>query len=57
MCVWGGGVSAEEGVSAQGGVCRGEGCLPGGECKADPPVNRMTDRCKNFTLPQLRCGR
>ena len=22
-----------------------------------PNVNRMTDRCKNITLPQLRCGR
>ena len=42
------------------------GCLPGpglGGCppglggipactEADPPVNRMTDRCKNITLPQ-----
>ena len=26
-------------------------------CHACPPVNRMTDRCKNITLPQLRCGR
>ena len=23
----------------------------------EPPVNRITDRCKNITLPQLRCGR
>ena len=38
--------------SAQGGVC------PGDVCVADPPpVNRMTDRCKNITLPQLCCGR
>ena len=22
----------------------------------DPPINRITDRCKNITLPQLRCG-
>ena len=22
-----------------------------------PPVNRITDTCKNITLPQLRCGR
>ena len=22
-----------------------------------PPLNRMTHRCKNITLPQLRCGR
>ena len=37
----------------------GGGCLPGG-CLIDSPfspVNRMTDRCKNITLPQLRCGR
>ena len=49
------------GVSAAGGVCSG-GCLlpgvasllPGGgipACtEADPPVNRMTNRCKNITL-------
>ena len=95
----GGGVSAWQGVSAQGsvsvqgvsaqmGVCLGgvgpEGCLPmegvcpgrcllrrgvcwGGVCPwgfcpsacwdTHPPVDRMTDRCKNITLPQLRCGR
>ena len=23
----------------------------------NPPVNRITDTCKNITLPQLRCGR
>ena len=61
------------GVSAQGGVCPGVVCLggcllrgvsaPGGVCWGCvyllrvPPVNRMTDRCKNITLPQLRCGR
>ena len=22
-----------------------------------PPVNRITDTCKNITLPQIRCGR
>ena len=49
-----------EGVSApgrgawSGGVCSG-GCLvPGGgitACtEADPPVNRMTDTCKNITF-------
>ena len=43
----------------QGGVCSQGGCLPlvpGGcipACNgANPPVNRMTDRCKNITLPQ-----
>ena len=39
------------GVSAQGGVCLG------GVCQTPPPVNRITDRCKNITLLQLRCGR
>ena len=34
-----------------GGGCLSGGCLPGGVS-----VNRMTDRCKNTTLPQ-RCGR
>ena len=52
------GVSAEgvsaEGVSAEGVSARGRGCLPkevgvsaGGVC----PTDRMTDRCKNITLP------
>ena len=68
-CVLPGGVSAPGGA---GGVCllqEGEcllqgGCLlPGGvgipACtEADtPPVNRITDACKNITLAQLRCGR
>ena len=29
---------------------------PGRETEV-PPVDRMTDTCKNITLPQLRCGR
>ena len=42
----GGGLPA--GVSAQGGVCLGVGgCLPD-----TYPVDRMTDRFKNITLPQ-----
>ena len=51
------GVSALGGVCSWGGVCSG-GSAPGGcgipACtEADtPPVNRMTDRCKNITLPQ-----
>ena len=42
------GVSALGGVSAQKGVStQAQGCV------ADPPIfNRMTDRCKNITLPQ-----
>ena len=50
---WGGGVSAQ-GV---GGVCLGEGCLLGGGVCQTPPVDRMTDTCKNITLLQLCCGR
>ena len=58
----------EEECLPKGGVCpRGflpRGCLPRvvslpGECipacnggDSPPPVNRMTDRCKNITLPQ-----
>ena len=38
-------------VSARGGVCPG-GCLPGWCGRQNPPVNRMTDRCKNITLPR-----
>ena len=60
VCSWGcllpGGVSAP-----RGGVCSGGCLLPRGSAprggwypaftKADtPPVNRMTDRCKNITL-------
>ena len=50
------------GVSAQGGVCPGGMSEQGGVCPGDvwqtpPPMNRMTNRCKNITLPQLRCGR
>ena len=55
-CLPGGVVSAQEGclpsgreVSAQGGVSAGG--------VADPPVNRVTDRCRNITLSQRSCGR
>ena len=56
-----------QGVSVQRGLCAGvsvwrglclEGSLSGevsvqGDlCKGDPPMNRMTDRCKNIALPQ-----
>ena len=64
------GVSAQGGC-LPGGVClwSQRGCLPralpGRGVSASgprgvwhtPPVKRMTDRCKNITLPQLRCGR
>ena len=53
VCTWSGGVSAP----GPGGVCsrsQGRGCLlqvPRG-CQVLPPVNRMTNRCKNITLSQ-----
>ena len=34
----------------------GRGVSVWGVC-GRPPVNRMTDGCKNITLPQLRCSR
>ena len=53
------------GVCPERGVCLGvssRGCLPIGGCvyssmhwgRHPPPVDRMTDRCKNITFPQLR---
>ena len=41
------GFTCQEGVPAQGSTC-----LRLGKCPGTPPVNRMTDRCKNITLPQ-----
>ena len=36
-------------------LCLGRGLCPGGLPDRDtPPVNRITDRCKNITFPQLR---
>ena len=32
-------------------------CRGGGVCLPHPPVDRMTDKCKNITLSQIRCGR
>ena len=67
VSVWG--VSAQ-GVSVQGCVCPGGctpsspcrspiACCNTSPCPLhagihSPPVNRMTDRCKNITFPQLR---
>ena len=45
----GGGVPAWRGVPAQGGVSKHA-------LRLTPPVDRMTDACKNITLPQLHCG-
>ena len=43
-----------------GAVCLGGASVQerGGWVTArHPPVNRIADRCKNITLPQLHCGR
>ena len=45
------------GWSAPGDVYSEGGCLLPGGVRYCPPVNRITDACKNITLPQLRCGR
>ena len=57
-CVAGAGVHGR-GACITGGV-HGGGCVHGrgGRCGMHAPlVNRMTDRCKNIILLQLRCGR
>ena len=42
-----------------GGGCLlpGGGVYPSMHWSRHPPVNRITDACKNVTLAQLRCGR
>ena len=65
-CTWSWGWVCSGGVSAPGGCTWPRGCLlQGGVCsggvsapgwgvsgQVPPPVNRMTNRCKNITLPQ-----
>ena len=57
VCSWGEvstlqGVSAPRGDVYSGGVCSGGGCGIPACTEADtPPVNRITDACKNITLP------
>ena len=51
------GVHGRGACMAEGGMC-GRRCMAGGcACHACPPMDRMTDKCKNITLQQLRCGR
>ena len=40
-----------------GGVCPEGGYVSQHALGQTPPRDRMTDRCKNITLSQLRCGR
>ena len=50
-----GGCTCSRGVPGLGGVPGPGGSAPGpGGCQVLLPVNRMTDACKNITLPQLR---
>ena len=51
--VWSGGVYLVPGGVPGLGGCLLPGGVPGpGGCQVPPPVNRMTNRCKNITLPQ-----
>ena len=54
-----GGVSAWSGggLPGTGGVLWSRGGVCPACTEADPPVDRITDACKNITLAQLRCGR
>ena len=58
--------SSRGGVSAPGGSAPGDVSGPGGSApggggipactEADPPMIRMTNRCKILPWPQLHCG-
>ena len=48
----GGGCTCLGGVPAQGVHLSGGVPARGSTCPGTPPVNRMTNRCKNITLPQ-----
>ena len=53
----GGGICPREGGLPKGGVCPGGcvSCIPVcNGANTPPPVDRMTDRCKNITFPKLR---
>ena len=51
LTVWRGGGGLPAGGSLSGGLLAGGVSLPGGVLPTgDPPVNRMTNRCKNITL-------
>ena len=55
-CTWLGGGEGSVSSRSGGGVVFAPG--PGGcQVLPVPPVNRMTDACKNITLSQFRCGR
>ena len=45
------------GLPREWGVCLGDVSQHALRQTPHTPVDRMTDRCKNITLPQLSCGR
>ena len=51
-CTWSGGCLFLGGVSAPRGCTWFQGVSAAGGYQVLPPVNRMTNRCKNITLPQ-----
>ena len=61
VCMAGGmcgrGACVERGVHGRGVHGRGDMRARGHAWHICLPVDRMTDRCKIITLPQLRCGR
>ena len=54
---WSWGVPGPRGCLVLGGPGPGGGGGIPACTEADPPVNRITDACKNITLSQLCCGR
>ena len=52
-----GGVSVPREGSAPGGMGGGWVVSQHALRQTPPPVDRITDACKNITLPQLHCGR
>ena len=52
-----GGWVSTQGVPGPGGVSGPGGWCPSMHSGRPPPVNRMTDRCKNITFANFVCGR
>ena len=54
MVLWEGGCVVLFGGCVTGGACMTGACMTGGVhgMHAPPPVNRITDRCKNITFAQ-----
>ena len=54
---WSGGSGPRRGSAPGGLLLEGVGAGIPACTEADPPVDRITDACKNITLAQLHCGR